>query len=536
MLLPLAEFMLHSGDYARRLEVPPGHAEARYLGSFLLPDYWGRPTQTPLIGDILSNRGFYAGAMTLMLAGAALLLRPTALRLGLAALALLALALVLGTEPVFSLVTALPGFRTAHNGRLVFVTLFALALLAGFGLDELTTLRRRRRPVALALAIFCLPVGWMLAAGTVAPGQIGRGLEVAWGFVDPPPAAPGQPPDARTGDVVRMSALWQWLALAGAGVALIAARMLGVGGRRLPAAAFTALAIGLTAVDLSRATMGFNTAIPTSHAAQPATPAIEYLRSRAPNRFAVLSRVDRVNQPLQPNINMRYGLYDARGYDYPVEKRYDDLWRSTARFADPLIQPPQRAADSARALRTLSLLGVSDLLHYANGPPPRPRGLKLVYRGSDARIYRNPRALPRAFVVSRQRTVSGTDAALRAVSSPGFDGRRVAVTERRLPGLSSAGRPGRGEGGRARIEHYGAQQVAIRASSRGSGLLVLSDVHFPGWKATVDGRPVDIERVDYLLRGVPLRAGTHRVEFRYEPLGWRLGWILSLLAAIAWCC
>ncbi len=69
MLLPLAEFMLNSGDYARRLQVAPGHAETRYLGAFFLGDYWGRPTQTPLNSDILSNRGLYAGALTLMLAG-----------------------------------------------------------------------------------------------------------------------------------------------------------------------------------------------------------------------------------------------------------------------------------------------------------------------------------------------------------------------------------------------------------------------------------------------------------------------------------
>ena len=49
-------------------------------------------------------------------------------------------------------------------------------------------------------------------------------------------------------------------------------------------------------------------------------------------------------------------------------------------------------------------------------------------------------------------------------------------------------------------------------------LLVLTDVHYPGWKATVDGEPAQIERVDYLLRGVRVPAGSHRVEFSYEPL------------------
>ena len=108
MLLPLLELFLHSSDYARRLDNPPSQAEARFLGAYFLPDYWGRPTQTPIVG-IVSNRGFYVGAITLMLAAAGLLLRPTATRLWFGAFGALALALVLGAEPIFSAVTTLPG-------------------------------------------------------------------------------------------------------------------------------------------------------------------------------------------------------------------------------------------------------------------------------------------------------------------------------------------------------------------------------------------------------------------------------------------
>jgi uncharacterized membrane protein YfhO len=80
---------------------------------------------------------------------------------------------------------------------------------------------------------------------------------------------------------------------------------------------------------------------------------------------------------------------------------------------------------------------------------------------------------------------------------------------------------------------YDAERAAVEVSAARRSVLVLTDTYFPGWKARVDGEPVDIERVDYVLRGVPVAAGTHRVEFRYEPASWRLGWIASLLAAIA---
>ena len=77
---------------------------------------------------------------------------------------------------------------------------------------------------------------------------------------------------------------------------------------------------------------------------------------------------------------------------------------------------------------------------------------------------------------------------------------------------------------------YDPERVVIDATARRPSALVLTDLHYPGWKATVDGRPADLRRVDWLLRATPLPAGRHRVELRYEPASWRIGWIVSLLA------
>jgi uncharacterized membrane protein YfhO len=79
---------------------------------------------------------------------------------------------------------------------------------------------------------------------------------------------------------------------------------------------------------------------------------------------------------------------------------------------------------------------------------------------------------------------------------------------------------------------YGREHVVARASAPRRSLLVLTDVHYPGWKAWVDGRRAPIERVNYLLRGVALPAGSHTIEFTYAPASWRAGWIVSLLASI----
>jgi hypothetical protein len=189
---------------------------------------------------------------------------------------------------------------------------------------------------------------------------------------------------------------------------------------------------------------------------------------------------------------------------------------------------PESAGRSPQALRALALLGVTHLLQHRRDPPLRT--FKTAYAGPDARVYDNPAALPRAFVVDRQRVVGSADAARDTVTAPSFPARSVAVTEKRIPGLADG--PGAGPAGSARVVDYEEDRVSVDSDAARRSLLVLTDSWFPGWKATVDGKDVPIERVDYLIRGVPVPAGAHRVEFSYQPLSWRVGWIVSLVALL----
>jgi hypothetical protein len=291
------------------------------------------------------------------------------------------------------------------------------------------------------------------------------------------------------------------------------------------------------AVDLFKAGMGWNPAIPERNAVQPATPAIRFLQAQKPARFAGLHPTAPVSLavPLSPSLAMRYDLYDARGYDYPVELRYADLWKrvitpsKTCNYAFC----PESAGTSPAALKALGLLGVHHLLQQRRDQPLR--GFRAVYDGPDARVYANPAALPRAFVVDREIVADGADAARDAITARGFRPRSAVVTERPIPGLADGG-AGAGAAGRppgvARISDYEDERVEVRTRTTRPGLLVLTDSFYPGWKATVDGRDATVHRVDYLIRGVQVPAGAHTVRFRYEPASWRVGWITSAVALV----
>ncbi|WP_066632073.1 YfhO family protein [Labilibacter marinus] len=64
-------------------------------------------------------------------------------------------------------------------------------------------------------------------------------------------------------------------------------------------------------------------------------------------------------------------------------------------------------------------------------------------------------------------------------------------------------------------------------------LAVFSQVYYPkGWKAFIDGEEVDIKRANYVLRAVMLKAGKHKLEFKFEPKSFAIGQMISLISSL----
>jgi uncharacterized membrane protein YfhO len=68
-----------------------------------------------------------------------------------------------------------------------------------------------------------------------------------------------------------------------------------------------------------------------------------------------------------------------------------------------------------------------------------------------------------------------------------------------------------------------AQNVSVRVNAVEKGWLLMTDTWYPGWEATVDGKPVNIYRADYLLRGIPVDAGQHDIKIYYRPMSFIVG-------------
>jgi uncharacterized membrane protein YfhO len=70
------------------------------------------------------------------------------------------------------------------------------------------------------------------------------------------------------------------------------------------------------------------------------------------------------------------------------------------------------------------------------------------------------------------------------------------------------------------------ERVELSVTSTARGLLVLADPYYPGWVATVDGKPAKVHLADHAFRGVVVPAGTSHVVFRYDDRARTTGFVL----------
>jgi len=74
----------------------------------------------------------------------------------------------------------------------------------------------------------------------------------------------------------------------------------------------------------------------------------------------------------------------------------------------------------------------------------------------------------------------------------------------------------------------------LESHSPAPAFLVTSEAYYPGWRAFVDGRPERLALTNVAFRGLPVPAGRHRVEMRFEPGILRYSAVVSGFAWLAW--
>ena len=80
--------------------------------------------------------------------------------------------------------------------------------------------------------------------------------------------------------------------------------------------------------------------------------------------------------------------------------------------------------------------------------------------------------------------------------------------------------------------HNDSQRVELSVTLEQPGIVVLADVFDRGWKLSIDGVPAEILKVNSMMRGAAVEAGTHMIVYEYEPASLQIGIIVSITGLV----
>jgi hypothetical protein len=417
-------------------------------------------------------------------------------------LAGLALFLALGKyNPLYPLVYRLPGFPSFRiPAQIIFLYVFGMATLAGIGMQEARedAWKFNRGSVLLFIGIGALLCLFMVAL-YLTPFQFF--LLFLKKFSEGPVAHANLASlyERVTGSVCKSAFLFA------------ASLLLLFGSKNKPSlrSYLNILAPLIIAVDLF--VFGSQFVRPTEIWTPPEK---EEAISEFP-RNPVQGRVITTGDLFSANDGVRYGFPSILGYDPLVTRRYVYYILSSQGYPpnDHVVNLGSISQPESKLLK---------LLHVK----------KIFFNGA---VKDSDNDLPYANIVSSV-SIKRPDEILPFMKSDQFDPRKMVLLEQnkqRNNSLEPITEPLVWD---CSVLDYHYESISMKASVNQPGYLVLSEIYYPGWYATVDGKKAEILCGNYMFRVIPLGKGMHEIRLKFISWPFRIGALVSLLAIIvsAW--
>ncbi|OGU60900.1 MAG: hypothetical protein A2X64_11180 [Ignavibacteria bacterium GWF2_33_9] len=214
-----------------------------------------------------------------------------------------------------------------------------------------------------------------------------------------------------------------------------------------------------------------------------------------------------------PNAAAYYGLQNVNGYQSAKLRLYQDMLDATSQGSTSNLNSPFM----------WNLLNVKYIL------AKQDMGIQPVYKSNvtGTMVYLNPSYLPRAFFVDTL-VKEEPKTILNHLAKGDFNPTTTAFIEKDVNlkvthmDLSAS----------AKVTNFQNEYISFNVNTKTEKMLVVSEVYYPDWYAFLDGKEVDVYKVDFLLRGVMIPSGNHKLEFKYISKSFATGKILSLSSNI----
>ncbi|MEN7547309.1 YfhO family protein [Rapidithrix thailandica] len=223
--------------------------------------------------------------------------------------------------------------------------------------------------------------------------------------------------------------------------------------------------------------------------------------------------------------NTSYYHKSIGGYFAAKMRRYQDL---IERVLVPEQQKFYSSLQQNREITSLSELPV--LKSPSQLPALNMLNAKYFKLGNDAKsVLVNTQTMGNAWFVESLKTVNSPDEEIAALAQ--FNPAQEAIMD---VSQFEAGTQQFAKDSTASIElsDYSNRRLVYTTQNQNAGLAVFSEIYYPkGWSASIDGNPVDIKRVNYVLRALEIPAGNHEIVFEFNPTSYEVGSTITLITS-----
>lgn len=205
--------------------------------------------------------------------------------------------------------------------------------------------------------------------------------------------------------------------------------------------------------------------------------------------------------------NTSYYHKSIGGYHPAKLRRYQELIESY--IAPQMTVTAPAIADAMGDMTKLngdSLFPVFNMLNT--------RYFILPLQGGQTAPIKNPYGYGNGWFVDKVKYVDNANSELDAIGKTML--RHEAVADKKFEQTLGQSKQQTGEA-TVTLTSYKPNHLTYDVKSSTGGIVVFSEVYYPGWTATIDGNPAEVGRVDYVLRGIQMPAGSHKVEMMFYP-------------------
>ncbi len=229
------------------------------------------------------------------------------------------------------------------------------------------------------------------------------------------------------------------------------------------------------------------------------------------------TRIDNASGAWAPASAMRLGLEDIGGLHNPLALVDYQTYLGAVgdRGASPLY----------------NFLNTQFVIADKGRPPGGPTLISVFDEDPAVDVYLNTNALPRVSLAYSATVVPDGEAAFGAIHTPGFDPLSGVIVQGDAPALASSAPPA--SDANLYYLEYEPETFTVIALNPAPAYVVFSEVWYPGWRAWVDGVEAPIHRANFAFRAVYLpKAGEHKVVMRFEPVSWKIGLGVTVLTLL----